>query len=466
MRRTGRNIVSLALLGAAWLSTAAMAQPVLTADQAVKMALERNSQIVIANAGVLSARAGLYGAYAGVLPRLSAELGRSGSRTDKASGSSQFGSVVTPSITQDRASYLTSPQLTASWPVFNLSSLAGLSSARAGLRASQLTRRATRADVALGTRQQFYQVVQAVKLIGVTTNALQLARDSERRVRALFEVGSVSRTDILQAQVQTAQSQLDSIAAEQALLAQRVQLATLIGVEEAKMGEVDTVLTFTSREYDERALLGEAERSRPDLQATAARVRSAKAALNSARLARLPFVSLSGSATYGPKGQFKSKSYGTFPVEDADGNIIGFVTDPVTGGRNKADRQLSGQVAISWDLFDGLATDSRIASARAALIQAQDAYDVLNRNLAGEVHEAVLTYQQALGIESVAQAAVASASESVKLTQQKYNVGSATILELITAQVALQRAQSQLVNALAGIRVAEARIDRVRGHGE
>jgi outer membrane protein TolC len=106
------------------------------------------------------------------------------------------------------------------------------------------------------------------------------------------------------------------------------------------------------------------------------------------------------------------------------------------------------------------------ASARAQLATAKDAYDVLQRNLAGEVHEAALTYQQVLASETVAEAAVASATESMKLTQQKYNVGSATILDLITTQVALERAQSQLVNALAAIRVAEARIDRVRGAGQ
>jgi outer membrane protein TolC len=54
----------------------------------------------------------------------------------------------------------------------------------------------------------------------------------------------------------------------------------------------------------------------------------------------------------------------------------------------------------------------------------------------------------------------------VKLTQQKYNVGSATILDLIDAQVQLQRARSQGVAALATIRVAEATLDRARGRAE
>jgi len=61
---------------------------------------------------------------------------------------------------------------------------------------------------------------------------------------------------------------------------------------------------------------------------------------------------------------------------------------------------------------------------------------------------------------------VESASENLNLIQQKYNVGSATILDLIDAQVQLQRAASELVSALADIRVAEALVDRVRGTGE
>ena len=477
MRRTSRTITSLALAGVVWLATGAAAQPVLTADDAVKMALERNSQIINASADVLNARGGLYGAYAGVLPRFSAGLIRSSSRVDRSSGSSLFGSFVTPSVTTDRESYSTNPQLSGSWELLNLSSIAGLSSARTGMTASRLTRDATRADVALATRQQFYQVVQAAKLIGVTSQALTLARDSERRVRVLFEVGSVSRSDVLQAQVQTAQSQLDSIGARHALLVQRDLLATQIGIEEASLGEVDTVLTFTPHELDEAALLGEAAANRPDLKAASLHLKSARAGVMSAQLARLPYVTVAGTAGFDLSTAFKQKSYGTTKVYGppyvrsgpdsmaVQQDLIAEVPTPETSGNSKVHRQYGASISLNWDFFDGLATDSRNAAARAQLLRAKNAYDVLHRNLAGEVHEAALTYQQVVASEVVAEAAVASATENMKLTQQKYNVGSATILDLITAQVALARAQSQLVNALAAIRVAEARIDRVRGRG-
>ena len=79
------------------------------------------------------------------------------------------------------------------------------------------------------------------------------------------------------------------------------------------------------------------------------------------------------------------------------------------------------------------------------------------------MHQALLAYNEAAERHQVAKSAIESATETVKLTQQKYNVGSATILDLIDAQVVLQRAQSEEVLALSGIRNAEAQIARVRG---
>jgi len=267
-------------------------------------------------------------------------------------------------------------------------------------------------------------------------------------------VGSVSRIDVLRAQVNTNQAVLDSIISQQSVLVQRAGLASLIGLEESKLGELDTVLTFTPQSFEEAGLLAEAAANRPDLKAAANELRAARASLWAARLQRLPYVTASGSVAFSPASS--SKSTGV----DEDG--VPFTVS----GRNEADRQVSGRVALNWDLFDGLATDARNAQARARLMRAQDSRDVLHRELQSDVHEAVITYQQTLAGEATASAARASALENLKLIQQKYNVGSATILDLIDAQVQLQRAESQEVSALAAIRVAEAQVQRVRGRLE
>jgi outer membrane protein TolC len=447
MKWTGRIAAGL-LLGVALGAGAAEGQTPLTAERAVQLALEHNSQIINANADVLSARSSAYGAWAAVLPSVGASLTRSGAQTRNQSGTVVVaGQTTFPNSTPEYDVYATTPELSGAWSVLNLSSIANVASARAGLQSVQWQRRATRSSVALQAREQFYEVVKAVKLVEVNEHALVLARDNERRVGVLFEVGSVSRSDLLKAQVQTAQGQLDSIAAVQNLLAQRNALASFIGLEEARLGEVDTTLAASPMTYDEAAVLREAEENRPDLKAARTALRSARAGVWSARLSWLPYVTVAGSVVVDPFSDTK-----TF---DAAG-------DP-SSAHSEYDRRVSGSVALNWDFFDPLSRSASGASARAQLARAQSNYDVLRRNLAGEVHQATLTYQQALASERLASTALASAAENMKLTQQKYNVGSATILDLIDAQVQLQRAESQRVSALAGIRVAEARLDQVRG---
>jgi outer membrane protein TolC len=467
-------VCSLAAL--AWLWTASASAELLTADRAVQIALQRNSQMVSSQAAVLEARGALYGSYSGILPRISADLTRSGSRIDRQGGSQLFGTIVTPSATTDNESYSTTPSISGSWPVLNLSALMGVSSGRAGLKASQLRKQASRNDVALSTRQLFYEVVKSIHLARVADGALKRARDDEQRVRALFEVGSVSRSDVLKAQVATAQSQLDSLSAQQNVVVQRIALAEQLAMREPELGEVDTVLAAEPREYEEAALVAEAGRNRPDLMAAEAELRAARAGHASARLARLPYVSVQGSADFNPRRTFSQKSYGTFPVTGPqyvgpDGRTItrdtlGFVTDPEISGRSSSDRTYQASIALTWDIFAGFATDARIASARARLLRARESCDASRRNLEAEVHQTLFGYHLALEGYQVSERGLESATENLNLIQQKYNVGSSTILELVDARVNLERAQSSRVSALAAIRVAEAQIDRVRGRSE
>ncbi|MCE9627541.1 MAG: TolC family protein, partial [Candidatus Eisenbacteria bacterium] len=216
--------------------------------------------------------------------------------------------------------------------------------------------------------------------------------------------------------------------------------------------EVDSTLTAEPTPFDAVSVLSEARRNRPDLLAAEADLKSAELGLRSAHWSRLPSVSLSGSWT--PKSNSTQKQF------DDEAH-----TAPTSGAVESKDAW-SGQLAVGINLFDGFATDARVASARAQLLRARETRDALQRNLEGEVRQTLLGYQEATEREALARRTLASAAENLNLVQQKYNVGSATILDLIDSQVQLQRAQSDLVSALADIRVAEAAVDRVRGQGE
>ena len=455
MTRIGPRIAGATLAAIMSLVWGAAHAQTLTVDRAVELALRNSTEARNAEAGLDDARGGLYGAYSGVLPSLSGTASRGGNWQKKNAGTQVFGTVVFPTDRSDQETFSTRPSLSASWSVLNLSSLSGLSAARTALKAAKLSRDASRNDIVFNTRQQFYEVVKSIKLAEVSSGALRLSRDDERRVRALFEVGSVSRADLLKAQVATAQSELDSLTSYQNVTVQRIVLATVLGIAETEMGQVDTVLTTEAQDYDESELLAEAERNRPDLKAAEAQLSSAKANVQAAAWPRLPYLTLSAGATYQPTTSFKVTTYDT--------NGVALPSPLETSGRNESDLWYSASIALNWNIFDGLATDGRIAGARAQRIRAEAAYDRLRRNLESGVRQTLLTYRQTIESQRVAARALAFATENLKLTQQKYNVGSSTILDLIDAQVQLQRAQSDAVTALASIRVAEAAIERVRG---
>ncbi len=449
--------VALSLLAVLVGPVLAHAAP-LTADEAVKIALQRSGSIVQSEATVLSARSGLWSAYSRVLPGVGADYTRDGSFTREASGTQAFGSVTFPSSSFDSERYSGSFGLNGQWSVFDPSAIAGLSSARAGMKAANLGARATRADVRLETKRRFYSAVKAMHLARVSSQALSLAKNDERRVRALFEVGSVSKSDLLKSQVRTAQGQLDSLLTDHAVITQRLALAQFLGVAEREMGEVDSTLTADHEAYEPGTVLDEARRQRPDLLAAQSDARAAELALRSAHWARLPAVVLQGG--YTPKS-VQSSRYTAYVDITAPDDTLGTLNSA-----SESKSIYSGRLAVSLNLFDGFATDARVAAARSQMVRARETRDALVRNLEGEVRQVLLGYQEAVEREALGRRTVESASENLNLVQQKYNVGSATILDLIDSQVQLQRAQSDLVSALADIRVAEAAVERVRGKSE
>ena len=98
-----RPLALLTLFGLALPAVASSAP--LTADEAVRIALRNNTNIVQAEASVLSARSGLWGAYSRVMPSVGVDGTRSGSFTREATGTQAFGSRAFPSSSFDSERY-------------------------------------------------------------------------------------------------------------------------------------------------------------------------------------------------------------------------------------------------------------------------------------------------------------------------------------------------------------------------
>ena len=406
----------------------------ITVDQAVRLALERNHDLRSAAENVNLAAGAKKVALQSYLPRLSA----AGTLSHSFNTNSYFDPSTNQFITGDRNNwgvrYLLSQNL------IDIVSMKNIGAAGKELQASRLTQEFTRSDLVLVTRTQYYTLLAAQELEAVSDSALALSERELQRTNSLFELGMVAKSDVLKAQVRVSTSKLDGIRDRGNVVDERARLARLIGQDPTDELRASDKLTETPVVVDSAAVFGEALTRRADLLAAHESWQASRSRAGAARASFLPYIGAQ--------------------VSYSNGNPHGL--QPFSNFSSRA-----ATIGVSFPLLDGVVgKKGQIQQAEARAEQNRYAYERKRLDVEVEVREAISAARQANEGIDVAESGLASAEEDLKLSQEKYNVGSATILELIDAQVQLQTAQSNVVKALAAIRVAEAQVNRVRGHSE
>jgi outer membrane protein TolC len=103
---------------------------------------------------------------------------------------------------------------------------------------------------------------------------------------------------------------------------------------------------------------------------------------------------------------------------------------------------------ISLPLLSGLAPSARVAEARAALRQVQAQHREMESQVLLEVRQAYALTASAFQRIGVAHQAVAQAEEALRIVANRYGGGLLTIVDLLTAEAALQQARTAHARAL------------------
>ena len=229
-RDRGLAIAGIALVLAALAGAPAHAQDAaapargdLSVEQAVRLALERNKDL-LASAENVEAASGLKKqALQLYLPRLSA--GASYSHNFNSAGF--FDPTTQQFIAFGNDNY--GVRYVLSQNILDIASLKTINAAGEELAASKLDHQFARADLVLLTRQQYYALLAAQELATVSDSALALSNSELRRTQSLFELGMVAKSDVLKAQVRVSQSQLDVIRDHGNVVDARARLANTLG---------------------------------------------------------------------------------------------------------------------------------------------------------------------------------------------------------------------------------------------
>ena len=299
---------------------------------------------------------------------------------------------------------------------------ANLENAKQLLVAANASRDATLQTNFLTAVQSYYSLLSAhanVKSLEVAEDA---ARQSFEAAEARYQAGTATPSDKLQAKTALAQATLNLITAQGTERTARGTLANVMGFDAsqpyqlapARLADPDP-----KREQDIRKLIDRALATRPDLVAANAQIKAAEAQLDASRAANMPSITLNASS--------------------GSTNVTGAPTS----------NSSSVSVSVSFPLFTGLRNTYQIRSSQAQLESKVAARDLLANQVALDVWKAFQNLRTNAQALRSANALLASAELSEKMTLGRYKAGvtNMSIVDVLNAQSSLASARQQLVAA-------------------
>ncbi len=282
----------------------------------------------------------------------------------------------------------------------------------------------------------YYTVLVARKQLEAAEQAMKTAQAILGRSKDRFESGVVVESDYLSAQVRLASRKQELIHAQNNLALAQVQLSTAMGLSTENVFDpaanlAERNLPATSLEDLEK----QAVEMRPDLK----RVRSEEAAQQQS-------VSIAKSA-FGPR-------VNAFAGWEADNPTF------VAGGGGN--NWLAG-IEVQFDIFKGGAKRAQLSRERAMQEKVAALKEMATDAVRLEVRRAYYDVDAARQQVEVARAAIAESQESLRINQNRYDSGLSTITDLLAAEEAARRSQTDYWEAVYRFHTGYANLELASG---
>lgn len=313
-----------------------------------------------------------------------------------------------------------------------------LRSARASQTAAESNERLQSFRVALDVKQQYFNVLAARE--SRESAAAQLAQSEEQlnSANARVRAGAATVSDSLRSIIQVGNARLAVLTAENSLRVSNANLTRLTGTPFEVTAEQSADSLMPRTVIDSADVAGAVE-SAPSVMQAKADVASASASLRASKTPYLPTLNMS----YNLSGSRTDKSF------------------DITGGQYASANAL--RFTLSYPVFNGFTREENIVRS-----------SVAERNAEAQLRDSRLAVQQQitqfLGSLRLAQervtiqvASVDAANEDLRVQNQRYALGSSTLLDVLTSQAQLNSSRSALIQARYDARLAKAQIEALIG---
>lgn len=432
MRHHERHAVAALALLALGISAPRVAaqesERTLTLEAALELALVHSPQLAQSQATFNNAGGTRRRAWGSFLPNLSMGSGAS------VQSQNRFDPTTQRLVTGSSDSYNAS--LNANYQIFQGGrKFHELSRTESAMAEAEARLRNQRFAILLQTRTLFLNALRQSELVQVAEASVSRAEESLAITRTQVQVGTGTRSDSLRTRLELANARQNLLQTQNQLRASRFALGRQIGADGPVVPQLPGNLAPGPLALGEQEIIALAESVSPAVRAAEAAAAVARASVSNARSSYLPNLSVSSGYTWA----------------NQDRSFV--------GGNTSWNLRVSG----SYQIFDGFQREQSVSQAsesrRVARLTEEDA----RRGVRQDVDAALRTLETQEEAIAIAAEAVFVAEEDLRLIRERYAVQMATVLDVITSQVALDQAEANLVSARYDYMVAKAELESIVG---
>jgi outer membrane protein len=291
----------------------------------------------------------------------------------------------------------------------------------------------TELTILLNVKTAYYTVLRTKEGVTIAQEALDNAKLHLKLADRSYTIGIVAKLDVAKAQVEVANAELSLVSAKNDYLVSIRSLNNAMGLDTNTYETIDLPETpYSTVSIELPQFILAALRDRPDVRIFKNQREQLKAGLLIAERGHFPTISASGNY---------SQSGNITPLKDS----------------------WSGNLGLSFSLFNGFNTESQIQVAKANLRN----LDSLERKMIQDVQLDVATNY--LNVKSgeekikAAQSLVDQAKESLQLATGRYQNGLGSFLDLTDAQVSYSNARVSLAQSVYAYQINLAQLQKSIG---
>jgi outer membrane protein len=365
--------------------------------------------------------ANLTTAYGNFIPSLSASasMGRSGSTT-----TTVVGDII-------NANGSVSAGLSANVTLFDgFRNTSSLNRATSAADAAAFNFAKQKQSTVLAVEQSYLTVLRNQQLLTVSQENLKRSQQQLSRIEESNKVGALAKSDVYRQQVQTATDELALINAQSNYDNSKQDMLYLLALDvtmdynfedPSVLQQIAGLISDSlHQEYaDYNKLVQEALESRPDYQSSLLARKISENDLSISRSGHYPSLSLGTGYSLG-------------------GQNFGTMSDS---------KSWNWRLSMSIPIFSGFQTSTAVQTSQLNLELAEQQLEQAKRSVAKDVKYALLSLETARKRYDVSLKNMKSAEEDRRIAEERYNLGSNTLLDLLVATANYTQAISNKVSS-------------------